>query len=576
MASLKTKKKLGELLVQSGLIKADICKTVLSEQRGTKKKLGELLIEKGHCTEHDIAAALSSQLGIQFVDLKIVPVEPAALEIIPENLSRKHFLIPISIEGRDLSMAFADPFSYEAIEDARFVSGYEIKPFISTKTDILWAIDKHYNLNSSVDSIVSDIRPEADIEVVEENLEAQFDINDIKKQIEAAPIIRMVNLIITKSVEQGASDIHIEPAKESLVVRHRVDGALRLTMTLPKWVQGAVISRIKIMSKMDITEKRIPQDGRIQIKVGKKMLDLRVSSLPANYGEKIVIRILDPASVVVSMEDLGIGGKALSSFKSLIEKPQGIILVTGPTGSGKTTTLYAALSQIKSVEKNVTTIEDPVEYELDGINQVGVNEKAGCTFPGILRSLLRQDPDVIMVGEMRDNETTTIAMQASLTGHLVLSTIHTNNTVATITRLRNLGIPSYLIASTIIGIIAQRLVRVICPFCKVPDDPGEELIKKLRLQPPNGQKIALYRGKGCAQCSGTGYKGRSGVYEMLVLSPKFKEAVANEASEAELTKTAIADGLETLQLSSKSLVLKGLTSVDEALRVVQTDEIFTT
>jgi type II secretory ATPase GspE/PulE/Tfp pilus assembly ATPase PilB-like protein len=357
-------------------------------------------------------------------------------------------------------------------------------------------------------------------------------------------------------------------------VRNRVDGALRIDLELPKTVQGAIVSRLKIMSSMDIAERRIPQDGRIAVKLGNKTLDLRVSTLPTTFGEKVVIRILDSEGSLIGLDKLGLDKETEETFVSLISKPQGIVLVTGPTGSGKTTTLYTALSQIADVEKNISTIEDPIEYELSGINQVGVEEKAGRTFESVLRALLRQDPDVIMVGEMRDVKTATIAMQASLTGHLVFSTIHTNNTVATITRLRDLGVPSYLIASTIIGIIAQRLVRVICPFCKEEYTPNEDSLTGLALTSRQAREHTFHRGRGCGKCGDTGYKGRAGIYEMLVLSQKIKEAIATEASENQIRQLAVAEGMTTLPNAGVKVLMSGVTTVDEVLRAIQTDEDF--
>ena len=573
MALSVKKKRIGELLVESGLIKQEQFEKILSEQRGTKKRIGELIVEKGICTEDDIAAALSSQLKIPCIDLKSAIIEPAAVAILSEPLAQRHQIVPIFVEGRDLHVAMADPFSHEALEDVQFATGYRIRPYISTHRDILWALEKYYEHDASVDSIVSDIIPQQ-VEVLEGEREAQAELGDLKKQSEAAPIIRMVNLIITRAVEGKASDIHVEPKKKKLVVRNRIDGALRVDLDLPKTVQGAIISRLKIMSSMDIAERRVPQDGRIAVKLGKRMLDLRVSTLPTSFGEKVVIRILDSEGSLIGLDKLGLDKQTREKFVSLISKPQGIVLVTGPTGSGKTTTLYTALSQIADVEKNISTIEDPIEYELAGINQVGVDEKAGRTFESVLRSLLRQDPDVIMVGEMRDVTTATIAMQASLTGHLVFSTIHTNNTVATITRLRDLGVPSYLIASTIIGIIAQRLVRVICSLCKEPYKPEEDRLRGLALTASHVKEHTFYRGRGCSHCGDTGYKGRAGIYEMLVLSQKIKEAIATDASEGQIRQLAVAEGMKTLPRAGVESLLNGVTTVEEVLRAIQTDEEF--
>lgn len=573
MALSGKKKRIGELLVESGILTPEDFEKILLEQKDSNKKIGELVVERGICTEYDIAAALSSQLGMPCIDLKAATIEPAGIEIISERLAQKHQIVPIYVRGRDLHVAMADPFSHDALEDVQFATGYRIQPYISTHSDILWAIEKYYNVGSSVDSLVSDIMPEQ-VEVLEEDRGGHAELGDLKKQSEAAPIIRMVNLIITRAVEEKASDIHIEPKKNKLLVRTRVDGALRVDLELPESVQGAIVSRLKIMSSMDIAERRIPQDGRIAVKLGSKTLDLRVSTLPTTFGEKVVIRILDSEGSLIGLEKLGLDGETRKKFVSLISKPQGIVLVTGPTGSGKTTTLYTALSHIADVEKNVSTIEDPIEYELADINQVGVDEKAGRTFENVLRSLLRQDPDVIMVGEMRDVTTATIAMQASLTGHLVFSTIHTNNTVATITRLRDLGVPSYLISSTIIGIIAQRLVRVICPFCKEAYQPHEDSLRGLALTPQQVKGHTFLRGKGCSKCGETGYKGRAGIYEMLVLSQKIKEAIASEASEGQLRQLAVAEGMKTLSHAGVERLMQGTTTVDEVLRAIQTDEDF--
>lgn len=568
------RKKLGELLIDAGVVSKEECARALSEQGDSKKRLGELLVEKKICSEHDIATALSTQLGIEYVDLKVMPIEPAAVEIIPERLARKHLIVPVSVEDKDLFVAMHDPFSYEALEDAQFASGYRIRPYISTKSDIIWAIKKHYNLKASLESVVEGMASHQNVEVVQEVKDEEVDIRDLKKQSSMAPIIRMVNLIISEAVEQKASDIHLDPTSEELTVRYRIDGFLRRTFTLPKWVQGAVISRMKIMARMDIAEKRLPQDGRISVLINRSLLDLRVSTLPTKSGEKVVIRVLDTNNRCVTPDQLGLGKEERRVFLSLIQQPQGILLVTGPTGSGKTTTLYAALSRIQSEDKNIITVEEPIEYELEGISQVAVNEKIGLTFSHTLRSILRQDPDVVMIGEMRDFETATIAMQASLTGHLVLSTLHTNNAVATITRLRNLGIPSYLIASTINGIIAQRLVRIICPSCKKAESGCREDLAKLGMESIYTENLKLYRGRGCPNCAGAGFRGRTGIYEVLLLTQNMKDLIAAEASESVLRRAAASQGMKSLVQAGMEKVLQGITTMDELLRVTCTDQDF--
>ncbi len=570
------KKRLGELLVETGLITPENREKALAVQQQKGGRLGEVIVELGLATEEEIAQALSVQLGVPILDLTETPVEPQAIELIAEKVARRHLLLPIMVEQGRLHVAMADPLNFEALEDVRFASGCVVNASVATRSQILWAIDQHYHLGASMSGIVKDIAEERSVEVVAEAKESDArDTEDLRKKSEAAPVIRMVNLIVSEGVTQGASDIHIEPLKGSLQIRNRVDGLLRKSLELPKWVQGAVISRIKIMAKMDISEKRLPQDGRISIRVGGKILDLRVSTMPAAFGEKVVIRILDSASAFIPFESMGMPERDLGQMDALIRSPHGIVLVTGPTGSGKTTTLYSALNRIKSVDVNITTIEDPIEYELAGVNQVAVQDKIGLTFANTFRALLRQDPDVVMVGEMRDLETATIAMQASLTGHLVLSTLHTNSTVSTVSRLRNLGIPSYLIASTIVGIVAQRLVRVICPKCKVEDAPAEKDLERFGLSGKNGG-LKIYRGEGCPVCGGTGYRGRTGIYEILLFTQKIRDLVTTNAPEHDLRQAAVAKGMTTLSHAAIEKVKAGVTSLAELYNVVESEEDFGT
>ncbi|MGB3096656.1 MAG: ATPase, T2SS/T4P/T4SS family [Candidatus Deferrimicrobiaceae bacterium] len=569
------RKRLGELLVETGLLSEESLTRVLSEQRTVRKKLGEIIVDQGLATEDEIAQALSLQLGIPLVDLTNTPVEPQAVELIPEKVARKHLIMPISLDERDLHVAMADPLSFEAFEDVRFASGYTIKTTIATRTGVLWAIDQHYHLGSSLSTIVKDITEERLVEVVQDTRETdRKDSEDLRKKSEAAPIIRMVNLFVAEAADQGASDIHVEPSKTTMLVRNRVDGVLRKSLELPKWVQGAVISRIKIMAKMDIAEKRLPQDGRIGVRVGSKTLDLRVSTMPAAYGEKVVIRILDQATAQISLEAMGMPEEDRLQLEGLIHRPQGILLVTGPTGSGKTTTLYSAIEKIKSVERNITTIEDPIEYDISGVNQVAVQEKIGLSFAVTLRAMLRQDPDVIMLGEMRDLDTTTIAMQAALTGHLVLSTIHTNSSAASVTRLRNLGIPSYLISSTLIAIVSQRLVRVICPKCRVKDEPSERDLARVGLAQTKKGEISFFRGEGCKACGETGYRGRTGIFEILPFHQQMRDLVVSKGSETDIRQLAVAKGMVTLGQAALAKVKAGVTTLSELYRVVETEEEF--
>ncbi len=565
------KKRLGELLVDTGLLSPENREKALAIQQQKGGRLGEVIVEMGLATEEEIANALSVQLGVPILDLTETPVEPQAIELIAEKVARRHLILPIVLEQGQLHVAMADPLSFEALEDVRFASGYSIRASVATRSQILWAIDQHYHLGNAMSGIVKDIAEERVVEVVPEAKESDArDSEDLRKRSEAAPVIRMVNLIVSEGVSQGASDIHIEPMKASLQVRNRVDGLLRKSLELPKWVQGAVISRVKIMAKMDIAEKRLPQDGRISVRTGGKVLDLRVSTMPAAFGEKVVIRILDSANACIPFESMGMQEHEFRQMEALVHNPHGIVLVTGPTGSGKTTMLYGILNRIKSVDRNVTTIEDPIEYELAGINQVAVQDKIGLTFANTLRALLRQDPDVVMLGEMRDLETATVAMQAALTGHLVLSTIHTNSAVATISRLRNLGIAPYLIASTVIGIVAMRLVRVICTKCRVEDAPSDKDLERLGLSREKGN-YKFYRGQGCPACGGTGYRGRTGIFEVLTFSQPIRDLVTAAAAEADVRQMALSKGMMTLGQAGLEKVKAGQTTLSELYSVLESD-----
>lgn len=567
------RKKLGDILVEAGVVSREDLERVLARRtkEDASKRLGQLLVEARLCSEEHIAEALASQLGLRLVDPQNTAIEPEAVDRLSEELARRNLVMPIALQGRSLTLAMADPLSPDAVNDVRFATNLNVVPCVATRSGILWAINQHYQLDRSVDEIASRVSGTTVVEVVRDASGESIDMRELEKQSRAIPIVRIVNSILHDAVEARASDIHVEPAWRSVQIRYRVDGYLRQHLELPKWVQGAMVSRIKVLARMDIAEKRVPQDGRIKLRIGGRTIDLRISTLPTNYGEKIVVRLLDPAAAPSHVGDLGLTGENLERFSDLLSRPQGMLLVTGPTGSGKTTTLYAALAQMKDITRNVVTVEDPIEYELGGINQVGVNEKAGLTFASALPSILRQDPDVIMIGEMRDLDTATIAMQASLTGHLVLSTIHTNNSIATITRLRNLGIPSYLIASALDGILAQRLVRAICPRCKTEDRPGEEQLRRLGLSPEWAERETFYRGRGCPGCNGSGYVGRTGIYELLRFNRAIREQIASEASEGTLRQLALAEGMVPLVNAGIARALEGATSLAEVVRVTQTD-----
>lgn len=560
-------KKLGELLVEAGLITSDELNIALANQKDTKKRLGETIIDLKMASEMDIVRALSTELGIPYIDMSKAVVDPMAVELVPEKIARSHNILPLSADGKVLAVAMLDPLDFEAIDDIRFSTGYKIRPMVTTKSELLQALDIHYNASQSIsDILISDLSQEKTlVEVIHER--EGVDVDALKKKSETPPIIRMVNLMISDAVKSRASDIHIEPQERRVLVRDRVDGLLREIMELPKWVQGAIVSRIKIMAKMDIAEKRVPQDGRVKLKVDGKEIDLRVSTLPTQYGEKAVMRLLDTKGAAIALESLGFAPRDMDIVSSFISKPHGVILITGPTGSGKTSTLYSILNRLKSTSMNIITLEDPIEYEVEGVNQVMIDEKVGLTFANGLRSVLRQDPNVVMVGEMRDHETAEIAMQASLTGHLVLSTIHTNDASSTVIRLMDLGIQPYLIASSLNAVVAQRLVRVICSYCKEQYVPTADDLMHLRLREKGAPPFDFYRGRGCEHCKNTGYMGRAGVFEVLPVTSRIKELIVARGAETDIRHAAIAEGMKTLGEDALEKVKMGITTVEEVRRI---------
>lgn len=560
-------KKIGELLVESGLITQEQLDEALSASAQSKgQRLGSILVKKGYTTEIDIAQTLSFQLNIPFVDIASASVDPEAIKLVNEKLAKKYLLVPLYQEKKILKVAMADPLNLSAIDDVRFSVGMEILPCVATLTDVTSAISRYYHLNEPIEELIVDLKKDKLVEVIHEPDSANRDLTEQVKKSAAPPIIKMVDSIIIHGVDNRASDIHIEPQEKVVKLRIRVDGIMRETMQLPKWVQGPVVSRIKIMAKMDIAERRVSQDGRIKVRLGDKNVDIRVSTLPTQYGETVVMRLLDPKASLLELASVGLSQQDFDRTLDIIDRPQGVVLVTGPTGCGKTSTLYAMIGRIKSEEINIITIEDPIEYELSGVNQVAVNDKTGLSFSYTLRSVLRQDPDVILVGEMRDTETSIIAHQASLTGHLVFSTLHTNDAVSSIVRLKNMGIPQYMIATALNGIVAQRLVRRICPSCKEPYEPKPEELKRAGVKLNNGTK--LYRGAGCKSCSNTGYSGRTGVFEILTVNSRMKSLIAADAPEQELLKAATEAGMTPLHLDGIKKVTSGVTTLEELTRVI--------
>ena len=551
------KKRLGDLLLESNLITEKQLIDCLSLQKKLKKQLGEILVEEGIVEEIDLIQALEFQLGIPHIDLEKYYIDPETPRVISEDMATNNVLIPIKIEHGRLLVAMANPLDHNSIEDVRLVTGMEVVPVISTKSSILLAIQYHYE---------NEITQQAIAAFKEEDLEEQLEQleDDILDKINEAPLVRLVNSIIKHAAKSGASDIHIEPFESRVRVRFRIDGELQEVINPSKTTHAAMVTRIKIMGKMNIAEKRIPQDGRIELNLDGHEIDLRISSMPTIYGEKIVLRILSKSAAIISKKELGFTDVNLKRFEKIIANPNGIILVTGPTGSGKTTTLYAVLKDLNKINRNVITVENPVEYRLEGIIQVQVNAKAGLTFASALRSILRQDPDIIMIGEIRDKETAQISVRASITGHLVLSTMHTNDTASTITRLLDMGIESYLLSSSIVGVIAQRLVRKICTGCKIVDSVNAKNRAKFNIP----MSAVLYKGEGCNKCNQTGYKGRAAIHEVMLIDDEIKELIDNNARVAEIKKTSIEHGMITLKQNCIDLVLRGLTTIDEMAKVV--------
>ena len=553
-------KKLGDILIESGLLTPEKLEEALAEQKKNKgKKLGDILVDMGILTDIQIMKALEYQSRIPYVDFSEVQIDPSAPGLISEELAKKYVLIPIGVENNQLILVMNDPLDFIAIDEIRYLTGKEISPRISTKKQIFEAINTHYGKEKAQKAV--------------QQLEKEFDVDEmvriteqITDEVANAPVVKLVNSIIEHAIRIDASDIHIEPQENKMRVRMRIDGVLQEIMTAPKSAHAAVITRIKIMGGMDIAEKRVPQDGRVETVIGGRAVDMRLSVLPTVNGEKVVIRLLGRSDVLLNKMALGLSPQNEVLFNRIVASPNGIILVSGPTGSGKTTTLYTILKDLNQITTNIVTIEDPVEYRLAGVNQVQVNTKAGMTFANGLRSILRQDPDIILVGEIRDSETAEIAIRASITGHLVLSTIHTNDAASTVTRLVDMGIEPYLVSSSMVGVIAQRLVRKICPRCKESYKPSHSEAMQLKMREPK----PLFRGTGCPECGFSGYKGRTAIHEILVVTREIRELIDRKATTDQIRALAIRQGTTTLMDTCINLVLDGVTTTTEMLKVTYT------
>jgi type IV pilus assembly protein PilB len=561
--------RLGEMLIREKLITPLQLQKAVEEQRSGGGRLGYQLTKMGFIEENELTAFLSKQYGIPSINLYEFDIEADIIKLIPKEVATKHQVIPINRSGNTLIIAMADPSNIFAIDDIKFLTGYNIEVVVASEAAIVEAIEKYYTSNVSFDDVMMDFDDE-DIDIAES--EEDIDLMDLEKTAGEAPVIKLVNLILIDAIKKGASDIHIEPYEKSLRVRYRIDGMLYEVMKPPMKLKNAITSRIKIMSNLDIAERRLPQDGRIKLKMGKgKEMDFRVSVCPVIWGEKVVMRLLDKGALQLDMTKLGFDAKPLADFKEAIYKPYGMVLITGPTGSGKTTTLYSALSELNKISHNISTAEDPVEYNLTGINQVQMHEDIGLNFAAALRSFLRQDPDIIMVGEIRDFETAEIGVKAALTGHLVLSTLHTNDAPGTITRLLNMGVEPFLVASSVNLIQAQRLMRKVCAECKEVTEVAPQVLLDLGVPEDQVDDYTVYRGVGCRTCNNTGYKGRVGVYEVLPIKDEIKEYILNGASTLEIKREAIRLGMQTLRMCALAKLRDGLTTVEEVLRVTIND-----
>ncbi|MFQ6098262.1 MAG: GspE/PulE family protein [Armatimonadota bacterium] len=563
---------IGQILVDNTTLTEEQLQEALRISEETNEFIGQILVNMGYITEKENAICLGMQFGVPFVDLAEIDIDEKAARVLPESLMRKHKCIGIACNNGKLTVAMTDPNNIVAIDQIRIATNYdyEIEPVIATEDDITGAIGRVAQAQTKVSEALQNVldeMPDESVDVSEKaDMDEELDLDESEAMADEAPVVKLVNMIITRAVRQEASDIHIQPEPKNVRVRYRVDGLLHDEMTVPRWALPYLTSRLKIMSGMKIDEKRQPQGGRISLNVGGKPYDFRASTLPGQFGEKFVLRILDKSSIGIGLNKLGFSHEVQEQFEGLITRPHGIILVTGPTGSGKSTTLYSALNRINTPEKNILTVEDPVEYELEGLTQANVNERAGMTFANVLREMLRQDPDVIMVGEIRDAETAKIATEAALTGHLVLSTLHTNDSAGAITRLVEMGVEPFLVSSSVIGVLAQRLVRRICQRCRTPFKPPAEALELIGLSPEDTEGVAFYHGKGCDYCF-EGYRGRIGIYELLVVEDDVRDMILKRAPAHEIAALCVREkGLVTLRRDAASKVLQGVTTIEEAYK----------
>ena len=563
--------KLGELLVKQGTISEDMLAQALEAQKKDGTRLGTTLINLGYVKEEEMLVALSKHYGVKSVDLRNLEIDESLLKLIPGDLAGKYLIVPVSRFGRTLTIAMINPGDVAAIEDIQFATGFEVDAVVAAEDALLKVVQDHYNVQKMLSDVMYEIEMadagDANIKLVDgtEVKTTEEDLSSVQDDRDSGPALKLVSKIITDAVDMNVSDVHIEPYEDDMRIRYRIDGILHEMLKPPKRMNRALATVIKVMGKLKVEEKRLPQDGRIKARIHNKIIDIRVSTVPTLFGEKIALRILDRSTIQLNLDLLGFEEKTLKTFRSTIQTPYGIVLVTGPTGSGKTTTLYSALTELNKPSLNIITAEDPIEYSLHGINQLQVHERIGLTFASALRSYLRQDPNIIMVGEIRDLETAQISIRASLTGHLVLSTVHTNSAAATITRLVNMNVEPFLIASTVLAIESQRLLRKVCSKCRQEVKYPDEVLMDAGIE--HGKiDYPLVRGEGCEQCRGTGYKGRIGIFENIMITAKIRDLILKGATSEELEKTAVEQGMETLHDSAIHKLEQGLTSVEEVIR----------
>ena len=566
----KKKLKYTDILIRQGIISPDQLQEASDMAQQTGMKLAEALSRLDYASGPDIIRAMAEEHGLEYVNLDDMVIPPSVVELVPESVARENAILPLAEEDGDLRVVVSDPDDFETFEKLRFILNRRIEVALSPRESILDAINRHYgqSVGESADSMLQEFTDTA-IDFTE-TVEEEGAVEEIDES--SAPIVRLVHLIITEAVQLRASDIHIEPFEERIRVRYRIDGLLVERDSPPRRLLGAILSRIKILSKLDIAERRRTQDGRIKVTVGEKDLDLRVSVIPSNHGQSVVMRILDKESIKIGLRQLGFADDDYQRFKGLIRRPNGIILVTGPTGSGKTTSLYAALNELNTPDRKIITAEDPVEYYLPGINQVEIKHDIGLDFARVIRAMLRQAPNVILVGEMRDLETAQMGIQASLTGHLVFSTLHTNDAPSAVTRLVDMGVPAYLVASSVIAIMAQRLVRVVCPKCKQPHTPSRASLEAAGITPEMAASATFMKGKGCRHCSNSGYRGRLGLYELMFMSSKVRELAFNEAPAGTIRRQAVSEGMKTLFVDGINKACRGITTLEEIFRVAKLEE----